>query len=74
MYKNSQTARNHFIYFQGPWIPPKIDNPEYVPDKKLYMHDDIGAIGLEIWQVQSGTIFDNILVTDSIKVAKVIIL
>ena len=33
-------------------------------------YDDIGAVGFEIWQVKSGTIFDNILVTDDVAEAE----
>lgn len=29
------------------------------------MHKDLGAIGFDLWQVKSGTIFDNILIADS---------
>lgn len=34
------------------------------------MYNDWGAIGIDIWQVKSGTIFDNILVADSVEDAK----
>lgn len=51
--------------YKGPWIHPEIDNPEYVPDDKLYHHKDICAVGIDVWQVKSGTIFDNILITDN---------
>lgn len=50
--------------YKGPWIHPEIDNPEYVADDKLYKYDNIGAIGFDLWQVKSGTIFDNVLITD----------
>merc|ERR1711916_214614 len=53
----------------GEWEAPMIDNPDYVEDPEIYHFADIGAVGLEIWQVKSGTIFDNILVTDSIEEA-----
>merc|ERR1712023_515038 len=56
--------------YKGEWVHPEIDNPDYVEDKELYKYDDIGAVGFEIWQVKSGTIFDNILVTDDIEEAK----
>lgn len=55
--------------YKGPWVHPQIDNPAYVPNPKLYEYPSFGAIGLEIWQVKAGTIFDNILVTDSIEEA-----
>jgi len=56
--------------YKGEWVHPEIDNPEYTPDANLYKYDDIGAVGFEIWQVKSGTIFDNILVTDSVSEAE----
>nr|ABR68546.1 calreticulin [Pinctada fucata] len=56
--------------YKGKWIHPEIDNPEYVADDKLYKYDDIGAIGFDLWQVKSGTIFDNIIITDDIKEAE----
>jgi len=50
--------------YKGPWVHPKIPNPDYAHDAFLYRYQDIGAIGLDLWQVKSGTIFDNILITD----------
>lgn len=55
---------------QGPWIHPEIDNPEYSPDIQLYKRDEICAIGFDLWQVKSGTIFDNVLITDDPEYAK----
>ena len=51
--------------YKGVWVHPEIDNPDYKPDDKLYRYSDIGAIGFDLWQVKSGTIFDNVLITDS---------
>jgi len=56
--------------YKGPWIHPEIDNPEYEPDDTLYSYDSFGAIGIDIWQVKSGTIFDNIIITDSVTEAE----
>jgi len=56
--------------YKGPWVHPQIANPAYVPDDTLYSFPSFGAIGIEVWQVKSGTIFDNILVTDSEKDAE----
>jgi len=36
----------------------------------LYRYSNIGAVGIDIWQVKSGTIFDNIIVTDSVAEAE----
>ncbi|KAM4038903.1 calreticulin [Anomaloglossus baeobatrachus] len=56
--------------FKGKWVHPEIDNPEYTPDPNLYSYDDISVIGFDLWQVKSGTIFDNILITDDEKHAE----
>jgi len=56
--------------YKGKWIHPEIDNPEYTPDDELYKFDDFGSIGIDIWQVKSGSIFDNILIADSVDDAK----
>jgi len=56
--------------YKGEWVHPEIDNPEYTADPNLYKFDDIGAVGFEIWQVKSGTIFDNIIVTDDVAEAE----
>jgi calreticulin len=56
--------------YKGEWVHPEIDNPEYSADADLYKYDDIGAVGFEIWQVKSGTIFDNIIVTDDVAEAE----
>ncbi len=50
---------------------PLIPNPEYVPDETLYHRcTDCAYFGFELWQVKSGTIFDDIIVTDSVEDAK----
>jgi len=56
--------------YKGKWIHPEIDNPEYKPDDELYMYNDFGAIGFDLWQVKAGTIFDNVLIADSEEDAK----
>jgi len=55
--------------YKGPWVHPQVPNPAYVSDDKLYQYSSFGAVGIEIWQVKAGTIFDNILVTDSVQEA-----
>merc|ERR1711997_628498 len=50
--------------YKGIWEAKKIANPEYEEDDKVYKYDDFGFIGFDLWQVKSGTIFDNIIVTD----------
>merc|ERR1719238_2032791 len=47
-----------------------IDNPKYVADDNLYKYEKFGTVGIDIWQVKSGTIFDNLLITDDVDYAK----
>lgn len=56
--------------YKGPWVHPEIDNPEYQPDNELYLKEEVCGIGFDLWQVKSGTIFDNILITDDPSTAK----
>merc|ERR1712166_1708303 len=43
----------------GEWEAPQIDNPEFVDDDTLYSYDSFAYVGIHVWQVKSGTIFDN---------------
>jgi calreticulin len=53
--------------YKGPWIHPEISNPEYAPNPELYnVCTNCAAVGFELWQVKSGTIFDDIIVADSL--------
>jgi calreticulin len=58
--------------YKGKWVHPEIDNPEYNADdaKALGKFDEVCKIGFDLWQVKSGTIFDNILITDDVDEAK----
>ena len=56
--------------YKGPWVHPMIPNPDFSDDASIYKYSDIGVVGFEIWQVKAGTIFDNIIVTDSVKEAE----
>jgi len=51
--------------YKGEWEHPQIDNPEYVYVPDVYKYSDFGVIGFDLWQVKAGTIFDNVLITDS---------
>merc|ERR1712122_367515 len=52
--------------YKGPWVHPEIANPEYNEDeaKTIAKFDEVCKIGFDLWQVKSGTIFDNIIITD----------
>lgn len=69
--------------YKGKWYAPMIDNPAYkgiwkareIPNPD-YFHLDkpnlepIAAIGIEIWTMQDGILFDNVLVTGDEDLAK----
>ncbi|TYH40232.1 hypothetical protein ES332_D12G232500v1 [Gossypium tomentosum] len=69
--------------YKGKWSPPLIDNPNYkgvwkareIPNPNYFELDKpdfepIAAIGIEIWTMQEGILFDNILIAKNEKVAK----
>jgi len=50
--------------YKGVWKAKQIDNEDYV--ENVHGYDDIAAVGFELWTVNAGSIFDNIIVTDSL--------
>ncbi|XP_054806912.1 calnexin homolog [Prosopis cineraria] len=69
--------------YKGKWHAPLIDNPNYkgiwkpreIPNPDFFElekpdFDPIAAIGIEIWTMQDGILFDNILIADDDKVAE----
>lgn len=58
--------------YKGPWVAPDIANPEYKDDPELYNFCKGGceAVGFELWQVKAGSVFDDIIVTDSLAEAE----
>jgi calreticulin len=56
--------------YQGKWEHPKIANPKYYEDSEIYAFKSHAYLGIEIWQVKAGSIFDNFLVTDDVKLAE----
>jgi len=54
---------------KGAWVHPQVANPEYKPDSELYLFDSNAGLGIELWQVKAGSIFDNFLVTDDLDLA-----
>jgi len=55
--------------YKGEWVHPEIDNPEYSYDSSIYSFASNAFIGIEIWQVKAGTIFDDFYVGDSVEEA-----
>lgn len=58
--------------YKGPWVHPVIANPDYSYDEKMHAVCANGCshVGFELWQVKAGTIFDDILITDSLEEAQ----
>ncbi|ONK58666.1 uncharacterized protein A4U43_C09F15420 [Asparagus officinalis] len=55
--------------YKGIWKPQEIPNPEYFElDRPDF--EPIAAIGIEIWTMQDGILFDNILIASDEKVAE----
>lgn len=48
--------------YNGIWKPRQIPNPDYFTVEKVHL-EPISAIGIEIWTMQDGILFDDILVT-----------
>ncbi|KAJ1562382.1 hypothetical protein HK405_012786 [Cladochytrium tenue] len=57
--------------YNGPWVHPEIPNPEYgnLEDPEIG-HFTTAHVGFDLWQVKAGTIFDNIIVTDTLAEAQ----
>merc|ERR1711908_66226 len=55
--------------FKGEWEPKMIENPAYEAGVQLANYESM-YVGFELWTVNNGTIFDNILVTDDADYAK----
>ena len=49
-----------------------IANPDYAEDDEMYQvcRDGCTHVGFELWQVKTGTLFDDIIVTDSLEEAQ----
>jgi len=58
--------------YKGEWVHPEIDNPDYKYDDSMYKVCSNGCthVGFELWQVKTGTLFDDIIVTDSLEEAE----
>ncbi|CBI36944.3 hypothetical protein VitviT2T_009602 [Vitis vinifera] len=56
--------------YKGKWKAPMIDNPDFKDDPDFFIYPHLKYVGIELWQVKSGTMFDNILVCDDPDYAK----
>merc|ERR1712032_549885 len=59
--------------YKGFWEAKKVANPEYEDDDAVYKYDDFGFIGFDLWQVKSGAIFDNVIISDDVAEADIFV-
>ncbi|XP_010044902.2 calnexin homolog [Eucalyptus grandis] len=55
--------------YKGIWKPQEIPNPDYFELERPNF-EPIAAIGIEIWTMQDGILFDNVLIASDEKVAE----
>ncbi|CAK9152908.1 unnamed protein product [Ilex paraguariensis] len=56
--------------YMGEWKAPMIDNPDFKDEPDIYVYHHLRYVRIELWQVKSGTLFDNVLVCDDPEYAK----
>merc|ERR1712070_989203 len=49
--------------YKGEWKARQMKNPDYFYDETPYAMAPIGGIGIELWTMQDGILFDNILIS-----------
>uniref|UniRef100_A0A0E0HGK8 Calreticulin n=1 Tax=Oryza nivara TaxID=4536 RepID=A0A0E0HGK8_ORYNI len=59
--------------YKGKWKIPWIDNPEFEDDPDLYVLKPLQYVGIEVWQVKAGSVFDNILICDDPEYARSVV-
>eukprot|EP01059_Diplonema_ambulator_P033708 TRINITY_DN7188_c0_g1_i2.p1 TRINITY_DN7188_c0_g1~~TRINITY_DN7188_c0_g1_i2.p1 ORF type:complete len:385 (+),score=217.15 TRINITY_DN7188_c0_g1_i2:37-1191(+) len=60
--------------YKGVWKAKRIANPEYEADSELYLsREPLAAVGIDVWQVKSGSIFNNIIIADNLEEVKAFI-
>lgn len=54
--------------YKGVWAAQQIANPAYKEDPNLYkVPAPLQYVGIDVWQVQGGSIFDNIIIGDDLQ-------
>lgn len=60
--------------YKGEWKAKQIANPAYQPDDKLHLlRKPVQHVGIDVWQVKAGSIFDNIVIGDSLEEVNAIV-
>ncbi|KAG0470247.1 hypothetical protein HPP92_016343 [Vanilla planifolia] len=56
--------------YKGKWVVPMIENPEFEDDPYAYVYPNLRYVGIDLWQVRAGSLFDNILICDDAEYAR----
>eukprot|EP01112_Ceratiomyxa_fruticulosa_P012574 TRINITY_DN3489_c0_g3_i2.p1 TRINITY_DN3489_c0_g3~~TRINITY_DN3489_c0_g3_i2.p1 ORF type:complete len:477 (-),score=92.24 TRINITY_DN3489_c0_g3_i2:59-1489(-) len=56
--------------YKGQWFPRKVPNPHYFVDEHPHNLPKIYGLGIELWTMNNGILFDNILITHDVQVAE----
>ena len=60
--------------YKGAFKPKQVPNPAYAADDKLYLtKKPLAVVGIDVWQVKSGSIFDNIVIGDDLEEVNAIV-
>lgn len=63
--RRKQGSETLLMHAQGPWAPKKIANPDYFLDESpLSNIGSIGGVAIEIWTMDEGYLFDNVLIAN----------
>merc|ERR1712079_248501 len=56
--------------YKGVWKPRQIPNPDYFVDEEPCILPPMDAVGIDLWTMSKGIMFDNILVSTDVEKAK----
>eukprot|EP00297_Palpitomonas_bilix_P024114 CAMPEP_0113901806 /NCGR_PEP_ID=MMETSP0780_2-20120614/21464_1 /TAXON_ID=652834 /ORGANISM="Palpitomonas bilix" /LENGTH=554 /DNA_ID=CAMNT_0000894471 /DNA_START=23 /DNA_END=1687 /DNA_ORIENTATION=+ /assembly_acc=CAM_ASM_000599 len=54
----------------GEWAPRQIENPHFFEDSEPHKMTSMGGVAFEIWTMQNGILFDNVLIATDEEEAK----
>merc|ERR1712232_1497830 len=56
--------------YKGIWSPRQIANPDFFEDQAPCVLPKIDSLGIDIWTMQGGILFDNFVISTDVKTAK----
>lgn len=69
----TSTKRVHAIFYSKHADDNLLIKKEVRAETDQLSHEDLEYVGIELWQVKAGTIFDNIIITDDITEAEALL-